>query len=45
MEVKKITEFFRNLPPKQCEDCGDVMDEMHESYMNKCDKCLRKAAL
>jgi len=28
------TEFFRNLPPKVCTDCGEVIDEQHESYMH-----------
>ncbi|MBU8907302.1 protein YhfH [Desertibacillus haloalkaliphilus] len=37
------TEFFRNLPPKTCTDCGSEIDEMHESYHNQCDKCLRHA--
>ncbi|MFC5714185.1 protein YhfH [Thalassorhabdus alkalitolerans] len=39
--MKNILEFFRNLPPKMCADCGDEMHEQHESYMNQCDKCLR----
>nr|WP_091656544.1 protein YhfH [Alteribacillus iranensis] len=43
--MKKITEFFRNLPPKQCTDCGEVIEEQHESYMNQCDKCLRQTEL
>ena len=35
------TEFFRNLPAKQCTDCGEVIQEQHESYLHQCDKCLR----
>ncbi|SDN32005.1 YhfH-like protein [Alkalicoccus daliensis] len=32
-------EFFRNLPPKQCNKCGNTLDEMHESYIQQCDEC------
>ncbi|MFB5661635.1 protein YhfH [Alteribacillus sp. HJP-4] len=39
--MKRVMEFFRNLPQKQCSDCGEIMEEQHESYMNQCDKCLR----
>ncbi|MBM7659859.1 DNA-directed RNA polymerase subunit N (RpoN/RPB10) [Bacillus mesophilus] len=35
----KSTEFFRNLPPKQCMECGKEIDEQHECYMNHCDNC------
>ena len=35
------TEFFKNLPAKQCTDCGEEINEQHESYLNQCDKCLR----
>jgi RNA polymerase subunit RPABC4/transcription elongation factor Spt4 len=34
-------EYFRNIEPKICTDCGKIMEEMHESYLNQCDKCLR----
>ncbi|MFC0471521.1 protein YhfH [Halalkalibacter kiskunsagensis] len=34
-------EYFRNIDPKKCTDCGKSMEEMHESYLNQCDKCLR----
>ncbi|WP_088102160.1 protein YhfH [Halalkalibacter urbisdiaboli] len=33
-------EFFRQIDPKICTDCGKPMVEMHESYLNQCDKCL-----
>ncbi|QKS71317.1 YhfH family protein [Paenalkalicoccus suaedae] len=33
------SEFFRNLPPKQCTKCGSHLDEMHESYVQECDSC------
>lgn len=39
--VQSPTEFFKSLPPKHCVDCGAVIDEQAESYMNHCDHCLR----
>ncbi|RAS72438.1 protein YhfH [Priestia endophytica] len=38
--TEKITEFFRNLPPKRCRDCGNAIEEQHECYGNTCNKCL-----
>ncbi|MCA1039415.1 YhfH family protein [Bacillus infantis] len=38
--LENIVEFFRNLPAKQCSECGSSIDEQHECYGNKCDKCL-----
>lgn len=35
-------EFYRNLPPKICVDCGHVIIEQHESYLTKCEHCLSK---
>ncbi|PRO64439.1 protein YhfH [Alkalicoccus urumqiensis] len=32
-------EFFRSLPPKQCTKCGNVLNEMHESYVQQCEEC------
>lgn len=40
--IQKSTEFFKNLPPKICTECGNRMNEQHESYMNVCEHCLRK---
>jgi predicted nucleic acid-binding Zn ribbon protein len=37
----KITEFFRNLPPKKCSECGHTMEEQHECYSNKCNECMK----
>ncbi|WP_017754286.1 protein YhfH [Calidifontibacillus oryziterrae] len=39
--VQSSTEFFKTLPPKYCCDCGAIIDEHAESYMNHCDHCLR----
>ncbi|MBD7937987.1 MULTISPECIES: protein YhfH [Cytobacillus] len=38
--VQNILEFFRNLPQKQCAECGKSIEEQHECYGNKCDHCL-----
>ncbi|WP_082190900.1 protein YhfH [Peribacillus loiseleuriae] len=42
MQTKKPMEFFRNLPPKQCPDCGHHIDEQAESYAVKCTECSSK---
>nr|WP_096188946.1 protein YhfH [Evansella halocellulosilytica] len=36
------TEFFKNLPPKECVKCGDKIDEMHDCYSHKCDNCEKE---
>jgi reverse gyrase len=38
--LENIVEFFRNLPAKQCSECGGSIEEQHECYGTKCDKCL-----
>ncbi|MCM3004783.1 protein YhfH [Priestia koreensis] len=38
----KMSEFFRNLPKKRCMECNEEMEEQHECYGNKCDKCLHQ---
>lgn len=40
---QNVMEFYRNLPPKVCVDCGKKMNEQCESYINQCDHCLSKA--
>jgi hypothetical protein len=36
-------EFFRNLPKKECPECGLHMEEEQaESYLMECDHCLAK---
>lgn len=42
MKKKTIVEFYRNLPPKICVDCGKVIEEQHESYLAQCNYCLSK---
>lgn len=40
--IKSPVEFFRNLPKKECPECGQSMFEQAESYMIECDRCLSK---
>jgi ArsR family metal-binding transcriptional regulator len=35
-------EFFRSLPKKECQECGQHMVEQAESYLMECDHCLSK---
>jgi len=37
--IESIVEFFRNLPAKACDVCGEKIEEQHECYSNKCDEC------
>lgn len=37
--IKNVIEFFKNIPPKTCTNCGDKIAEQHECYGTKCDKC------
>ncbi|HET7657447.1 MAG TPA: protein YhfH [Bacillales bacterium] len=41
--IQKSTEFFKNLPPKVCSECGNRVPEQHESYLNVCDHCLTQS--
>lgn len=36
-------DFFNNLSPKRCTDCGEIIEEQHESYLQQCEKCLRNS--
>ncbi|MBA4535690.1 YhfH family protein [Bacillus aquiflavi] len=38
--IQSSLEFFKNLLPKKCVNCGEDIEEQHECYGNKCDKCL-----
>lgn len=42
MQTIKPMEFFRNLPPNQCPECGIEISEQAESYLMECDHCLSK---
>ncbi|MCQ6267313.1 YhfH family protein [Fictibacillus sp. WQ 8-8] len=33
-------EFYRNLPKKQCRECGKTIEEQHESYVYECERCM-----
>ncbi|WP_081447413.1 protein YhfH [Bacillus coahuilensis] len=37
--LPNIVEFFKNLPSKKCETCGENIEEQHECYGNHCDNC------
>ncbi|MCU7766929.1 protein YhfH [Priestia megaterium] len=39
--LMKMTEFLKGLPTKKCANCGKEMNEQHECYVNKCNKCLK----
>jgi predicted nucleic acid-binding Zn ribbon protein len=39
----KVLEFFKNLPPKKCVQCGKEIEEQHECYGNTCTDCLGAA--
>lgn len=38
--LDNVVEFFKNLPPKRCTECGEAVSEQHECYGTKCEKCL-----
>ncbi|WP_174730641.1 protein YhfH [Mesobacillus harenae] len=38
--LENILDFYKNLPPKNCAECGEQIAEQHECYGNKCDSCL-----
>ncbi len=35
-------EFYRNIPMKECSQCGNKIVEQHESYHSECERCLSK---
>ncbi len=37
--LANVVDFFRNLPPKECAQCGNKIDEQHECYGIYCEKC------
>ncbi len=38
----KTLEFYRNLPEKECRECGCKINEQHESYLYECEHCMGK---
>jgi ArsR family metal-binding transcriptional regulator len=40
--IKNPVEFYRNLPKKECAECGEHMEEQAESYLLECERCLAK---
>lgn len=45
MQELNPVEFFRNLPPKLCPECGGPVSEQAESYAAECDPCQTKQDL
>ncbi|MEK3887497.1 protein YhfH [Bacillus sp. FSL K6-3431] len=39
--IQNVVDFFKNLPPKICTNCGDQVAEQHECYGTTCDKCTK----
>jgi len=39
--LQSPVEFFKNLPKRECPECGQIIEEQAESYMMECDHCLR----
>ncbi|WP_102347429.1 protein YhfH [Bacillus sp. Marseille-P3661] len=37
--IQSPIEFFKSLEPKQCCECGKVIEEQAESYLSHCDNC------
>lgn len=37
--IENVVEFFKNLPPKQCATCGELIEEQHECYGTQCNSC------
>lgn len=36
-------EFYRNIPNKECRECGEHFVEQAESYIYECERCFGKA--
>lgn len=37
--LENVVEFFKNLPEKNCAECGEKIEEQSECYANTCEKC------
>ena len=40
--LQSSVDFFRNVPKKECCECGQIIEEQAESYLMECDYCLSK---
>jgi formylmethanofuran dehydrogenase subunit E len=38
--IQSIVEFFKNLPAKHCQHCGEQIEEQAECYGNVCHQCI-----
>ncbi|ERI07462.1 MULTISPECIES: protein YhfH [Aneurinibacillus] len=34
--------FYRNLPKKECSECGCEIKEQYESYVHVCERCINR---
>lgn len=37
--MESIVEFYKKLPNKKCDQCGQVINEKADCYGNICDEC------
>ena len=37
--IESSIEFFKNLPPKECKNCGETMEDMADCYSHCCEEC------
>ncbi len=40
--MTKTLDFYRNIPLKECRECGEHFEEQAESYIYECTKCFGK---
>ncbi|WP_064965379.1 protein YhfH [Ornithinibacillus contaminans] len=37
--ITNVLEFFRTLPKKTCQQCGQEINEQSDCYINICEEC------
>lgn len=37
-----VSEFYRNCHIKFCAECGNEIEEQHESYLYECERCMNE---
>ncbi|MEW9673183.1 protein YhfH [Ammoniphilus sp. 3BR4] len=38
--MTKNLDFYKNIPPKECIECGEHFEEQAESYIYECERCF-----